>query len=561
MELFGFKVWEKEDKKEDIFKSVSKDENDGSLVVTTGLTDYSDMAVGDAYATSHSFDVDPTITSEFQLITKYRELSLIPEIEKAVDNIINEMISTDENDLVSLDLDDVPYQEGLKKKIQEEFKHIINLMNFNNNGFEILKRWYIDGRFQYQVVINQETAREQGIGKLTYIDPRKLKKVRVYNKEKDQRTSVDLYTDLGYYFEFNENGYLNTNSNYTTTNHSQDSIVKLSPDSVVQVTSGLLNPNNTVVLSYLHKAIRPLNQLKSLEDASLIYRITRAPERRVFYIEVGNLPPAKAEQALRRQMQQYKSKTIYDTGSGTVRGDPKVMTMVEDYWLPRRGDGKATEITTLPAGNLADDTNLITYFLNKLYNSLNVPITRMDPSAGFSIGRSTEITRDEAAFIKFVNRLRRRFGELFIDLLKRQLALKNIVTPDDFEEIRNKISVEFHSDNYFNELVANEVLEGRLNLLDRISQHVGVFFSKEYVNRNVLQLSDEESLEMKEQMDAERNSGEYDDMMMNGEDDTLSTIKHISDPDSNKPPPKPRSAGQSTQTINNQNNTNQGNTE
>lgn len=509
IKLFGYTFFDDEDTEN--AKSIAADPNDGSTVVTTG-DNSGDLwgSVGDASGYSMTFDVDPTVVSEQQLITKYREISLIPEVEKAIDIIINEMIATGSNDLVSLDLDDLEYSDELKEKIMDEFDHVVELLDFNQTGFETLKRWYIDGRMQYHVVVDKDNYKEEGINKLTYVDPRKLKKVRVVKAEKDVRTAAMLYSDVDEFYAFSESGFVNEIAP-NLQSEANGETVKLTKESIVQVTSGLLNPNNTVVLSWLHKAIRPLNQLKSLEDASIIYRLARAPERRVFYIDVGNLPPAKAEQVLKRQMHQYKSKMVYDTASGTVRADPKQMTMIEDYWLPRRSDGKATEITTLPGGQNLGEMNEVNYFLNKLYNALNVPITRMDPNTGFSVGKTTEITRDEVMLIKFVNRIRRRFSNLFLDLLKRQLALKNILNDQEFDRVRQFITVEYDSDNHFDELLANEVMDARLTAVDRQWPYKGMLFSVEYIMRQTLKFSQEDIDQMMKQMKQEQAAGLYDD--------------------------------------------------
>lgn len=508
IKLFGFSFGSNEDEQEDksSLKAITREPNDGSLVVTQN---HENDVIGDTWGWSVSFDADPTVLSESALITKYREMSLVPEVEKAIDIIVNEMISTAHDTLVSLDLDKVEYSESLKKKIINEFDYILRLLDFNGSGYEILRRWYIDGRMQYQVVIDEKNYSQVGIGKLTYIDPRKLKKIRVVRKDKDARTGVETYEEKKSYYLYSEHGVLNTNTNPgEVANHA--STVSIAEESIVQVTSGLLDPSNSTVLSYLHKAIRPLNQLKSLEDATMIYKLSRAPERRIFYIDVGNLPPAKAEQVLQKQMNQYRSKMIYDVNTGSVRSDSKQMTMIEDYWLPRRSDGRATEITTLPGGTQLGQMEELQYFLNKLYNALNVPITRMDPSTGFSFGRTTEITRDEVSLTKFIARLRRRFSNMFLDLLKRQLALKNILNDDEFENIRQDIAFIFESDNHFDEMLETEVRETRLNQLDRVAQYLPnhqdpsrIFFSKDYVWREILKLTDEEIEQMKEEIEDE----------------------------------------------------------
>jgi hypothetical protein len=533
---------------EPVLKSVSADVNDGSAVVTVGSMDttFVTTGVGDAVSHTMSFDVDPSIVSEQQLITKYREIALLPEVEKAVDIIINEMISSDNNELVTIDLDNLDYGDSLKKTISEEFDVVLGLMDFNHNGWNILKRWYVDGRWHYQVIIDQKQYAKQGIGKLQYIDPRKIKKVRVLKAEKDPRTGVDLYQEGDEFYLYSENGFhtdaltFNTSGSLPTNNEG----TKLSKESVVQATSGLLNPSNTVILSYLHKAIRPLNQLRGLEDATLIYRISRAPERRVFYIDVGNLPVGKQEQHLRRQMQQYRNKVVYDSASGTIKSDSKQLTMLEDFWLPRTGDGKATQIDTLPGGQNLGQMEEVTFFLNKLYNSLNVPITRLDPSTGFSIGRSTEITRDEVFFIKFIERLRNQFSSILLDLLRRQLALKGIMNPDEFDRVRNKISFEWKADNHWAELLENEIFSARLDLLDRVNTYKGQYWSMEYIKRNVLKQSQELIDEIAEEIEAEKDAGVYDEaenLALAGDDpDVMRVIGN----DASKP--KPQAAGKPT---------------
>ena len=503
--LFGWQIEISKEKEAEIeaLKSITPEPNDGSIVVETDS-----LATGDAFTYSTSFDVDTEALSEFALITKYREISRIPEIEFAIEDIINAMVSTDENNLVDLDLDELEYAENLKRKIIEEFNYILNLLDFNSNAYEILRAWYVDGRLPYQVIIDQKKYKEEGIGKLVYVDPRQLKKVRVVKREKDGRTGADVYQEKDDYYIFSESGF---GSNFDMAQSQITQGIRMSKESIVFVTSGILNPTSSIILSHLHKAIRVANQLRSLEDAAIIYRLSRAPERRVFYIDVGNLPPAKAEQVLKRQMQQYRSKMVYDTASGTVRSDPRHLTMIEDYWLPRRSDGKATEITTLPGGQNLGEMEEVNYFLNKLYKALNVPASRLDPQAGFNFGRVTEINRDEVKFMKFVGRLRKRFSGLFLELLKRQLALKNILNPDEFDRIRGKISFEFRSDNIFEESKQNEIINGRLDVLEKIKDHVGTYYSMDYVRRNILHLSQEDIDQMELEMNDEEEQGLYDE--------------------------------------------------
>lgn len=489
-------------------KAIAPEQNDGSIVLTkSGQYDDGD-ASGMIQNFTTSMDLDPLITSEQALITKYRELSLQPEIDKAVEIIVNEAISVSDKEVTRLNLDRLQYSESLKKIILDEYEHVIEVLDFNANAFEIFKRWYIDGRLQYQVVVDKENYQNEGIHKLVYLDPRKLKKVRVIKKQKDPKTGIDLFIDENPHYLYSEHGFVDDVNSVRSSGLSQSNI-SITNESVVQVTSGLLDPTNSVVLSYLHKAIRSANQLKSLEDATMVYKLSRAPERRIFYIDVGNLPPAKAEQVLRKQMDQYRTKMIYDINTGSVRSDSKQMTMIEDFWLPRRSNGRATEISTLPAGQLAGNMGELDHFLNKLYNALNVPVSRMDPSTGFTFGKTTEITRDEVALTKFVTRLRRRFSNIILDLLQRQLALKNIVNPNEFSRIRQLLTIEYTSDNHFDEMLATEIRETRLNSLNMIAGYTlnGSYnfplFSKEYIYKEILMMSDEEIQKMQKQLETE----------------------------------------------------------
>lgn len=489
-------------------KAIAPEQNDGSIVLTkSGQYDDGD-ASGMIQNFTTSMDLDPLITSEQALITKYRELSLQPEIDKAIEIIVNEAISVSDKEVTRLNLDRLQYSESLKKIILDEYEHVIEVLDFNANAFEIFKRWYIDGRLQYQVVVDRENYQNEGIHKLVYLDPRKLKKVRVIKKQKDPKTGIDLFVDENPHYLYSEHGFVDDVNSVRSSGLSQSNI-SITNESVVQVTSGLLDPTNSVVLSYLHKAIRSANQLKSLEDATMVYKLSRAPERRIFYIDVGNLPPAKAEQVLRKQMDQYRTKMIYDINTGSVRSDSKQMTMIEDFWLPRRSNGRATEISTLPAGQLAGNMGELDHFLNKLYNALNVPVSRMDPSTGFTFGKTTEITRDEVALTKFITRLRRRFSNIILDLLQRQLALKNIVNPNEFSRIRQLLTIEFTSDNHFDEMLATEIRETRLNSLNMIAGYTlnGSYnfplFSKEYIYKEILMMSDEEIQKMQKQLEME----------------------------------------------------------
>jgi len=487
--LFGFSIKNKNSEEDSDSSSqtpsISKDQIDGSQVIVDNA-----IVTGNSIGWGVSFDPNTTNANQHQLISKYREISLIPEVEKAIDILVCEAINNQSESIVSVSLDKIDISDKLKDIIKEEFDYILNLLDFNNLAYDIFKRWYIDGRIFYQVIIDKNDFKTIGIKRLIYLDPRKVKKLKIANKKKDPTTGVELYDFKQSYFVYSEDGFQNDTSGVSSSSSGQT--LKIAEDAIVTADSGLLDPTNTIILSYLHKAIRPVNQLKSLEDATMIYRISRAPERRVFYIDVGELSPSKAEQVLKKQMEQYKSKLVYDPHSGTVKSDPKQLTMIEDYWLPRSSNGRATEITTLPAGQLGGDLSELTYFINKLYNSLNVPITRLQPENGFTLGKSTEITRDEIILTKFVNRLQKRFSSLFLQLLKRQLTLKNIIDHQEFSEIQNKIIFKFDVDNHFNELVEAEIRDVRLSQLERVNQFRGDFFSKEYIYKNILKLNDQD---------------------------------------------------------------------
>ncbi|QIG70830.1 portal vertex of head protein [Rhizobium phage RHph_I1_18] len=497
MQLFGFDLFIKKDPQRDL-KAIAPDPiDDGALTVDIGQGSAS-YTVGDSFAYTTTFDFDADAIQEQALIAKYREISTVAEVESAIDDIINEFVSTDKNDLVDIDLDELPYSDAVKNKIVTEFQYVLKLLDFNNRAYEIIRRWYVDGRMYYNIVVDPETAAKVGISKLVYIDPRLLKKVRVVKSDTDPQTKVTLYNNVDEFYMFSETGF--TTASPSTTNTEG---VKITSDSIASVTSGILNSTNRIVLSFLHKAIRPLNLLKSLEDASVIYRLSRAPERRIFYIDVGNLPPAKAEQAMRKQMQQFKTKAVFDAQTGLVKTDAKHMTMVEDYWLPRNASGRATEITTLPSGQNLGEMEEVNYMLQKLYKALNVPVSRLDSQSGFMFGRVTEISRDEVKFMKFIARLRRRFSGLFIDLLRKQLVLKGIMTSTEFDNIKQYISFEFTSDNTFDESLQNEVMSGRLGVLAQITDFEGVYFSKAYIWREVLHLSQEDIDQMQQEIDAE----------------------------------------------------------
>jgi hypothetical protein len=432
-ELFGFTIARKkqEDQQENLPSIVSPTQEDGAI----------EIAPGGAYGTY--VDLEGKAKNEGELVTKYRQMALQPECDSAVQDVVNEaIVVTEDSGPVEIVLDKLDYPENIKKKIHEEFEAIMKLLDFNNNAYDLFRKWYVDGRLYHHIVIDEKNPR-QGIKDLRYIDPRKIRKIKEALKEKDARTGATVFKGMNEYYLYNAGGVNSSN---------QAQGVKIAKDSISYCHSGLLDERNSMIYSYLHKAIKPLNQLRMLEDAVVIYRLARAPERRVFYIDVGNLPKMKAEQYMRDMMVKHKNKLIYDASTGEVRDDRKFMTMLEDFWLPRREGGRGTEITTLPGGQSLGEMDDVDYFRRKLYKSLNVPITRMDAENQFNLGRASEITRDELKFNKFVMRLRNRFSILFSDLLEIQLALKGVITRGEWKEMKQDIYYDFQEDNHFTEL-------------------------------------------------------------------------------------------------------------
>jgi len=447
-------------------------------------------------------DIEGVYKTEFELIRRYREMALHPECDSAIEDIVNEAIVSDTNDVpVQVDLDNLNASDGIKKKIREEFKYVLDLLDFDKKCHEIYRNWYIDGRLYYNKVIDLKAPHE-GIQELRYIDAMKMRYVRkqIHDKERERSSLIPgndnpmefVMPRMEEFFIYNPKAvYPVGNSTYTQ----ETAGIKMTKDSIAYCTSGLVDRNKGSVLSYLHKAIKSLNQLRMIEDSLVIYRLSRAPERRIFYIDVGNLPKVKAEQYLRDVMMRYRNKLVYDAKTGEVRDDKKYMAMLEDFWLPRREGGRGTEITTLPGGQNLGEITDIEYFKKKLYRSLNVPPSRMDGEGGFNLGRSSEILRDEVKFSKFVGRLRKRFSGLFTDLLKTQLLLKNIVTPEDWEIMSEHIQYDFLYDNHFAELKETELLNERLASVATAEPYIGKYFSQDYVRRNILHQSDEEILD------------------------------------------------------------------
>ena len=489
-QLFGFSL----DRKTQAPKGpsfVQKDNLDGSQPV----------AGGGHYG--YSIDFDGQVRNEFQLISRYREMVLQPECDAAVDDIVNETICGNFDDVpVELELSNLKVGEKIKKIMREEFQEILRLLDFENRSYEIFRRWYVDGRLFYHKVIDPKKPRE-GLIELRYIDPRKIRKVSEHEKKKqDLRPGLGINEMLtqrsASYYLYDPKGL----KNQTPTQG-----LKIAPDSICYVHSGIMDLNKNMTLSHLHKAIKAVNQLRMIEDSLVIYRLSRAPERRIFYIDVGNLPKNKAEQYLREVMGRYRNKLVYDANTGEIKDDKKFLSMLEDFWLPRREGGRGTEITTLPGGQNLGELEDVKYFQKKLYKSLNVPNSRLETETTFNIGRAAEITRDEVKFQKFVARLRKRFSEMFIDLLKTQLVLKGIVTLEDWDTMKEHIQFDYVADNYFTELKEIEIRNERMNQVATMDPFVGKYFSVDYIRRQVLKQTDVEIKEIDKQIEEETEAG------------------------------------------------------
>ena len=490
--LFGFTIArDKDENTQSVEQSFSPPANeDGALTITSA-----------AYYGTY-VDLDGTAKNDVELISRYREMAMQPEIESAIDDIIGEAICQDDDGkIIQIVLDNLKQPEKIKNAIKAEFDTIMRLLNYTSMAQDIFRRYYVDGRLNYHIIIDREKPQE-GIKELRYIDPRKLRKVREIKKQKDERTGVDIMNVVNEYYIFNDKVSTGSSQNFGPVG------VRITTDSIVSVVSGLMDSRRAVVLSYLHKAIKPLNQLRMIEDATVIYRISRAPERRIFYIDVGNLPKLKAEQYLRDIMVKYKNKLVYDANTGEVRDDRKFLSMMEDFWLPRREGGKGTEITTLPGGQNLGELEDVKYFEKKLYKALNVPVSRLNPeTSGFSLGRTNEITRDEIKFSKFVDRLRNKFSDLFDQALKTQCILKGICTESDWVEFKENIHYDFIKDNNFTELKDAELMRDRLSLLGSVDPYTGRYFSQSWIQRNVLRLTDDEIKTMQKEMDIEKEEG------------------------------------------------------
>lgn len=489
--LFGFNFSRKQDGEEDnsqqSFSPPSND--DGALTITSA-----------AYYGTY-VDMDGTAKNEVELISRYREMAMQPEIESALDDIVNESISQDDDGRITeIVLDSLKQPDKIKKAIRDEFETILRLLNYKNMAQDIFRRYYIDGKMYYHIIIDKDNPTE-GIKELRYIDPRKLKKVREIKKKKDERTGVDVMNVINEYYIFNDKVVSGSSSNYGPVG------VRITTDSIINVVSGLMDSRRAVVLSYLHKAIKPLNQLRMIEDATVIYRISRAPERRIFYIDVGNLPKLKAEQYLRDIMAKYKNKLVYDAATGEIRDDRKFMSMMEDFWLPRREGGKGTEITTLPGGQNLGELEDVKYFEKKLYKALNVPVSRLEPNQGFSLGRISEVTRDELKFAKFIDRMRNKFSDIFNQALRAQCIFKGVCTLEEWDEFKEHIHYDFIMDNNFSEMKNAELMKERLGLLSQVDPYTGRYYSQAWIQRNVLCLNDVDITAMQKEIDQEKKDG------------------------------------------------------
>ena len=494
-QLFGYSI-ERAKKVPKGPSFVQKDNQDGATPVVAG----------GHYG--YYVDIDGQVKNEWELITRYRDMILQPECDSAVDDIVNECICGNYNDVpIEINLENLKgVSEKVKKLIRENFDYVLELLDFENKSYEIFRRWYVDGRVFYHKVIDPKNPSE-GIIELRYVDPRKIRKIKEIDNKPSrmeaQTTGDPFLSKQVEYYIYNAKGLKAGDTNG----------IKIAPDAITFCHSGIFDMNKNMVLSHLHKAIKAVNQLRMIEDSLVIYRLSRAPERRIFYIDVGNLPKIKAEQYLREVMSRYRNKLVYDANTGEIKDDKKFMSMLEDFWLPRREGGRGTEITTLPGGQNLGELEDVKYFQKKLYKALNVPSSRLETETTFNIGRTTEITRDELKFQKFVNRLRKRFSDLFHDVLKTQLLLTGVMTLEDWEQVKNHIQYDFVADNYFNELKQNEMMTERLNIVASMDPYVGKYFSIEQIRKQVLKQSEREFAEIDKQIEQEMADGKIMDPM------------------------------------------------
>ena len=488
-ELFGFSI------------TRLKQQSDPKQSFTTAPADDGTQTIAAGGYFGQYLDMEGTAKTEADLIRRYREISLHPECDLAIEDIVNEAIVANENrEAVRVNVNNLPYGKDVRRKIENEFKEVLRLMQFNTKGHDIFRRWYVDGRIFYQKIIDRN-ATTKGITELKYLDPRKIKRIREVRKKRPEGVTgpnmLSVVDEFVEYYLFNEKGVINSTSGG----------IKIAPDTIAYCPSGLIDQTKNMVLSYMHKAIKPVNQLRMIEDATVIYRIARAPERRIFKIDVGNLPKVKAEQYLRDVMARYRNKLVYDASTGEIRDDRNYMSMLEDFWLPSREGGRGTDITTLPGGQNLGEINDIEYFRSKLYRSLNVPVSRLESNSGFNMGRASEITRDELKFTKFVQRLRKKFTELFNDILRTQLILKGIINEEDWQGVRDSITYDFLQDGHFAELKNTEIMRERLQLANEMRDYIGKFYSVEYVRKNILKQNEREIEDIDNQIKKEIDDG------------------------------------------------------
>ena len=495
MELFGIEIKRKSGD-ETKAQSFVPPQNDGS-VIEIGK----DHGMGGFASTGgvigQYVDMEGGVKNEADLVTRYRTMSLVPECDAAIEDIVNESISSNDLDApVSINLDRVQhFSDSTKEKIRTEFDEVLSLLGFRELSHDIYRKWYVDGRLYYHKMVDTKNTK-LGIQGLRAIDPQKIRKIREVDKKKDPKTGVEIVRKVDEYYMFNDQGFDKSGNNTGQT-------VRISPDAVTHITSGLLDYNQKVVVGYLHKAMKSVNQLRMLEDALVIYRISRAPERRIFYIDVGNLPKARAEQYLKEVQTSYRNKLVYNADTGEIKDDRKHMNMLEDFWLPRREGGRGTEISTLPGGQNLGEIEDILYFQKKLYKSLNVPISRLETETAFAIGRATEISRDEVKFSRFVDRLRTKFSRIFDDVLRTQLLIKNIITDEDWNKIKEYISYDFQKDGHFVELKEAEILRERVSTLEQLDQFVGKYYSEAWIRKNVLRQSEAEISQIDKEIKAD----------------------------------------------------------
>lgn len=520
MEILGFEIKRKSQEEAKKYVSFSPKDDEQSAIE---VIDFSTGAGGGAIASF--MDVAAAAQSETEQINRYRGMALQPEIATAIDHIINEMVYIpDRGDVINIVTDDIQYTAKIKDRIREEFTDVLRMMDFSNKAYEIIRRWYVDGRLYYHLVIDTEKPSE-GIKEIRYIDPRKLKRVCVYNEERIGNTNLVNKTLSDEYYVYSDNGF-NTIRDENRQGFSQMSNtynsaeIRIQKDCVAYTISGLMDINNKMVLSYLDQAFKPLNNLRMLEDSAVIYRVTRAPERRAFYIDVSGLPPAKAEQHVAQLMIKHNNKLQYNSATGQITDDRRIMTMTDDYWLPRKDGTRGTEIVPLAGGTNLGEMDDVIYFQKALFKSLRVPVSRLESEAGFSLGRQSEITRDEANFGLWITRLRAQFSNIFDSILEKQLILKKIIRADDWEKIRNDIRYDYLKNNFFNELKNSDILRERMSLLNEADPFVGKYLSKEWVYTNILQFTDEEIEATKKEIEKGKANGEYDGMGMDGDQES-----------------------------------------